>query len=344
MGNWVYDIEAENLWWSDEVYRIFGLHTKEFKPSYQAFLNSVHPEDRVFVNNTNKKIMKSGKSYSMDHRIVLPDGTIRTVHQECKTFKNEQNKPQKLRGIVQDITERKQAEEKLKAYQEQLLHAEKLSSIGKLSASIAHEINNPLFGIRNVLERTKMCVSLEEADERFIDMAISETDRIVKLTRRLNKFFSPTKEDKEPVQINRILEEIILLTQKELTDRSISLKTSFSGNLPEVSAVQDQIKQVALNLLQNAMDAIPETGGKINLSTYHKSSNVYFTVQDNGIGMNEETRKSIFEPFFTTKSNEEGTGLGLWVTHSIIQSHGGNIEVSTKSGEGTSFTISLPLI
>ena len=154
MGNWVYDIEIDELWWSDEVYRIFGLRPKEFNASYQAFLNTVHPEDREFVDATNKKILKQ-KNYSMDHRIVLPDGTIRTVHQECKTFYNEQGKPQKLRGIVQDITERKQAEEKLKTYQEQLLHAEKLSSIGKLSASIAHEINNPLFGIRNVLERTK---------------------------------------------------------------------------------------------------------------------------------------------------------------------------------------------
>jgi len=212
MGNWVYDIETDKLWWSDEVYRIFGLLSKEFKPTYQAFLNSVHPEDREFVDSTNKRIIKNEKSYSIDHRLVLPDGTVRTVHQEFKTFHNEQGKPQKLRGIVQDITERKQAEEKLKTYHEQLLHAEKLSSMGKLSASIAHEVNNPLFGIRNVLERTKMCIPLEEADERFIDMAISETDRIAKLTRRLNKFFSPTRENKELIQINRILEEIVVLT------------------------------------------------------------------------------------------------------------------------------------
>ncbi len=343
MGNWVYDIEMDKLWWSEEVYRIFGLPSNEFNPSYQGFMNTVHPEDRKFVDSTNKEIMKNKKNYSIDHRIVLPDGTIRTVHQECKTFYNEQKKPQKLRGIVQDITERKQAEEKLKIYQEQLLHAEKLSSIGKLSASISHEINNPLFGIRNVLERTKMCVPLEEADERFIDMAISETDRIAKLTRRLNHFFSPTRESKEPVQINRILEEIVLLTQKELEDRNISLKIQYSETLPEVSAVPDQIKQVALNLFQNAMDAIPETGGKISLSTYHQNSHLYFIVEDNGIGMDEETRKDIFEPFFTTKSKEEGTGLGLWVSQSIVQSHGGLIKVETQCSKGTCFTVSLPI-
>jgi PAS domain S-box-containing protein len=344
MGNWVYDIETDQLWWSEEVYRIFGLYPKEFEASYQAFLNKIHPEDREFVDNTNKKILDNKRTYSIDHRILLPDGTTRIVHQECKVFYNDQKKPQKLRGIIQDITERKLAEEKLKTYQEQLLHAEKLSSIGKLSASIAHEINNPLFGIRNVLERTRMCVPLEEADERFIDMAISETDRIAKLTRRLNKFFSPTREGKSPVQINLILEEIILLVQKELDDRSIRLKIHYKDTLPEVSAVPDQIKQVALNLLQNAMDAIPETGGEISLSTYLQDSHVCIKVIDNGIGMDEETRKDIFEPFFTTKSKEEGTGLGLWVTHSIVQSHGGIIEVDTQSGKGTSFTVSLPML
>ena len=344
MGNWVYDIDTDGLWWSDEVYRIFGLLPNEFNASYQAFLARVHPEDRKLVDSTNRDIMETRKTYSIDHRIVLPDGTIRTVYQECKTFYNEQGKPQKLRGIIQDITERKQAEEKLKIYQEQLLHAEKLSSIGKLSASIAHEINNPLFGIRNVLERTRMCVPLEEADERFIDMAISETDRIAKLTRRLNHFFRPTRENKEPVQINLILEEIVLLSQKELEDRNICLKIDYSDTLPEVSAIPDQLKQVALNLLQNAMDAIPETGGEISLSTYHKDSHLYFTIKDNGVGIDEETRKDIFEPFFTTKPKEEGTGLGLWVTHSIVQSHGGIIAMETQCGQGTSFTISLPIL
>jgi two-component system sporulation sensor kinase A len=344
MGNWVYDIEKNELWWSDEIYRIFGLLPKEFTASYQAFLNMVHPEDREFVDSTNKKILKNKKSYSMYHRIVLPDGTLRTVHQECKTFYNEQGKPQKLRGIVQDITERKQAEEKLKIYQKQLLHAEKLSSMGKLSASIAHEINNPLFGIRNVLERTKMCLPMKDEDERFIEMAISETDRIAKLIRRLNDFFSPTRENKEPVQINRVLEEIVLLAQKELADRNIRLKTHYSDVLPEVSAFPDQIKQVALNLFQNAMDAIPESGGEISLSTHHQDSHLYFTVKDNGIGMTEEIQKDIFEPFFTTKSKTEGTGLGLWVTHSIVQSHGGVIEVSSQCGKGTSFTVSLPML
>jgi len=128
-----------------------------------------------------------------------------------------------------------------------------------------------------------------------------------------------------------------------LDDRNISLKTQYGDTLPEVQAIPDQIKQVVLNLFQNAMDAIPKTGGEISLRTYCQNSDLYFTIKDDGIGMDEEIRKDIFEPFFTTKPKEEGTGLGLWVTHSIIQSHGGTIEIETQNGQGTSFTISLPI-
>jgi PAS domain S-box-containing protein len=343
LGSWVYNMSTHEIRMSNETHRIFETNPQAFQGTYKAFLKLIHPDDRQRVEASHQESFRTGKGHQIEYRIPLLDGAERIIYEESKVYLDDLDNPLKARGIVQDVTERKQAEEKLKLYQEQLLHAEKLSSMGKLSASIAHEINNPLFGIRNVLERTKMCVPLEEADERFIDMAISETDRIAKLTRRLNKFFSPTRENKEPVQINRVLEEIALLTQKELADRGICLKTHYSDALPEVSAVPGQIKQVALNLFQNAMDAIPETGGEISLSTYHQNSHLYFTVEDNGIGMNEETRRDIFEPFFTTKSKAGGTGLGLWVTHSIVQSHGGILEVETQYGKGTSFTVSLPI-
>lgn len=342
MGNWVYDLQKNALWWSDQVYRVFGLRPREFDASFQKFLDKVHPEDRELVNETHQKILEGQKNYSIDHRIIWPDGSVRIVHQECETFYDGHGKPQKLRGIVQDITERKLAEQKLKIYQEQLLHAEKLSSIGKLTASIAHEINNPLFGIRNVLERTRMCVTMTDSDEKFIEMAIGETDRIAKLIRRLSHFFGPAQEEKERVQINHLLKDIILLIHKELDDRDINLITRYCDALPEIFAMPDQIKQVALNLLQNAMDALPQTGGEIILTTWHEDSHLYFSVRDNGTGITEETQKEMFEPFYTTKSKMDGTGLGLWVTKGILQSHGGIIEVDSQLDQGTTFTISLP--
>jgi PAS domain S-box-containing protein len=344
LGSWVYNMSTHKIRMSKETLRIFETRPQAFQGTYKAFLKLIHPDDRQRVDASHQESFRTGKGHQVEYRIPLPDGTERIIFEESRVFLDDLDNPKKIRAIVQDITERKQAEEKLKSYQEQLLHAEKLSSIGKLSASIAHEINNPLFGIRNVLERTRMCVSLEEEDERFIDMAISETDRIAKLIRRLSKFFSPTRENKEPVQINRVLEEIVLLIQKELADRNIRLKTHYSDALPEVSAVPDQIKQVALNLLQNAMDAIPDTGGEIGLSTHQQDSNLYFTVRDNGSGMTEEIRKDIFEPFFTTKSKAEGTGLGLWITQGIVQSHGGTVEVNSQCGKGTFFTVSLPIV
>lgn len=344
LGSWVYNMSTQEIRMSNETLRIFETSPQAFKGTYKAFLKLIHPDDRQRVDASHQESFRTGKGHKVEYRVSLPDDTERIIFEESRVFLDDLDNPLKIRAIVQDITERKQAEEKLKIYQEQLLNSEKLSSIGKLSASIAHEINNPLFGIRNVLERTRMCVPLEEADERFIDMAISEVDRIAKLTRRLNCFFSPTRENKEPVQINQVLEETVLLAKKELEDRKIRLKIDYSDALPEVSAVPDQIMQVALNLFQNAMDAIPETGGVIKLSTRKKGSSLYFTVKDNGSGMTEEIQKDIFEPFFTTKSKTEGTGLGLWITQGIVQSHGGIIEVNSQHGKGSSFTVSLPIL
>jgi PAS domain S-box-containing protein len=336
LGSWVYNMANDEIRMSDEMVQIFGTSPQAFPIPYKVFLKLIHPDDRQRVADSHEESLRTGKGHKVEYRVLLTDGTERTVYEESKIFLDDLDNPLKVRGIVQDISERKKV-------QDQLIHAEKLSSIGKLSASIAHEINNPLFGIRNVLERTRMCVPLKEADERFIDMAISETDRIAKLTRRLNTFFRPTREHKELIHINRILEEITLLIHKELKDRKIKLQTHYAEILPEVMAVPDQIKQVALNLVQNAMEAIPESGGEIVLTTFHQDSHLYFSVADNGSGMTEDSRKNIFEPFFTTKSKTEGTGLGLWVTNGIVQSHGGGIEVHSECGNGTTFTVSLPI-
>jgi PAS domain S-box-containing protein len=344
LGSWVYNMSTHKIRMSNETHRIFGTSPHAFQGTYKAFLKLIHPDDRQRVDASHQESFRTGKGHKIEYRVPLPDANERIIFEESRVFLDDLDNPLKIRAIAQDITERKLAEEKLKIYREQLLNAEKLSSIGKLSASIAHEINNPLFGIRNVLERTRMCVPMEEADERFIDMAISETDRIAKLTRRLNYFFSPTRENKQPMQINQVLEETVLLAQKELADRNIRIKTHYSDGLTEVSAIPDQIMQVALNLFQNAMDAIPKTGGEISLSTHQQNSNLYFTVKDNGSGMTEEVQKNIFEPFFTTKPKEEGTGLGLWITHGIVQSHGGSIDVTSQSGKGASFTVSLPIL
>lgn len=240
-------------------------------------------------------------------------------------------------------SERQEVEKELKKYQEQLMHAEKLSLIGKLSASIAHEVNNPLFGIRNVLERTKLVVDMKPEDMNFIDMAIGETDRIANLIKRLNDFYRPTTGKMECLKIHQILDEIILLTRKELLKRNIKLETQFDDGLPMVTAVSDQIKQVMLNLIQNAMDASKKSGGRINIKTSHGNSLVKIQVQDNGIGMTPEITEQIFNPFFTTKSKVLGTGLGLSVSYGIIESHGGTIVVASTPGKGSSFTVSLPI-
>ena len=343
LGSMVHEVKTNKLRWSDETYRIFDLSRKEFKGTYEAFLETIHPDDQEWVHQTYQKALKEKNSYAIDHRIVLPDGSTRFIHTESKVFSDDRGKPLQIKCVVQDITDRKIAEQELKKYQEQLMHAEKLSSIGKLSASIAHEVNNPLFGIRNVLERTKLTVNMKPKDMNFIDMAISETDRIANLIKKLNDFYRPSSDKRERIDIHMVLNEIFLLTQKELSKRNIQLKTRFDQKLPPVTAVPDQIKQVMLNLIQNAMDALPKSGGKINIKTSKEDSLLKIQIKDNGMGMTPEVTEQIFHPFFTTKLKVVGTGLGLPVSHGIIQSHGGTIEVESTPGKGSIFTVSLPI-
>jgi signal transduction histidine kinase len=264
--------------------------------------------------------------------------------------------------VFTDITERKEFErqlreshelleqrvekrtEQLKTANSRLLHAEKLSAIGRLSASIAHEVNNPLFAIRNILAGIHRRVSLEEEDEELVRLAIEECDRIKRLILDLQSFNRPTSGVVAPVDIHPALDRITMLLRKELKNKKISLEKYYAPHLPAILAVEDQLKQVFLNLLNNAVDAVGDNGGKITVSTQVLSGNeVAIHFKDTGKGMGAEEMKQIFEPFFTTKTAVKGTGLGLSVSYGIVKRHSGRISVVSELGRGSAFTVFLPV-
>ncbi len=242
-------------------------------------------------------------------------------------------------SLEQRVTER--TIELQKTY-EQLLHAEKMSSIGKLSASFAHEFNNPLQGVKSIIQGVKKRVDLEQDEAELIDLAIKECNRMRDLIKDLQDFNRPTANRKVSIDIHATLDSILLLGKKEYATRKISIKKKYAKNLPLIVAVADQMKQVFLNLLNNASDACIN-GGIITIETDSFENNVVIRVHDTGCGITSANMEHIFEPFFTTKAVIKGTGLGLPVSHGIIKAHGGEITVDSEPGKGSIFSIILPI-
>jgi len=246
-------------------------------------------------------------------------------------------------GIFVDLEEQLKMERKLHTTQEQLLQSEKLAAMGRLTSQIAHELNNPLYGIMNTLELMKTEIPAGNKRRKLLEMSLSETVRVTDMLRKMLSFSKPDQEERAPVDINTILDEILLLHEKQLWEHSIKMVHSFADDLGKVHASKNQLRQVFLNLISNARDAMPE-GGRLTVATEGDDYFVHITVSDNGVGIKEEHLDLVFETFFTTKTDSvKGVGLGLSVCYGFIKDHGGDIKVDSRMGEGTTFSISLPV-
>lgn len=271
-----------------------------------------------------------------ENHILTKDKQHIAIDWSNTTFMSGANgKVEYIISIGIDITEERHL-------QEQLLHAEKLSAVGQLSASIAHEINNPLFGIRNVLVRLKEKGKLNSDNLEFTQLALQECDRIKRLIKDLQDFNRPTSGIMTQIDLHNTIDSMLMLTKKEMANKQIAVHKKYAGNLPNLLAIADQIKQVLLNLLGNAMEAC-SSGGQITISTNKSANHIIIKIADTGSGIKPDDLPHIFEPFFTTKSAVKGTGLGLSVSYGIIKRHNGKISVKNNPDQGATFTITLPL-
>lgn len=245
-------------------------------------------------------------------------------------------------GSFVDLRDRLKMERALRDTQEQLLQSEKLAAMGRLTSQIAHELNNPLYGIMNTLELLKTEIPADNKRRKILEMALSETIRLSDLLRKMLSFSKPDQEERHPVEINSVLDEILLLHEKQLKENDINIEVTFAEGLSLITASKNQLRQVFLNMVANARDAMPG-GGTLSVVTGSDADMVYVEISDTGTGIREEHLDKIFDSFFTTKGEVKGVGLGLSVCYGFIQDHGGDIEVKSQVGEGTTFTISLPV-
>ena len=232
--------------------------------------------------------------------------------------------------------------------QQVLFETEKLAATGRLAASIAHEINNPLEAVQNSLYLLGGGLAREAPERKYLDIARKETQRMSRILRQMLGFYKPGT-DMSPIDVNAIIDDAETLVAKRLRQNRIAFEKSLDRSAPLIRASADQIKQVLLNLFLNAAEAMP-SGGTLSVTTQYgleaergmPFDALRIEVRDSGVGMDLETQTRIFEAFFSTKT-QRGTGLGLWVSHSIVQGHGGTLKVRSRPGEGTTFVITLPV-
>lgn len=248
---------------------------------------------------------------------------------------------QKAHAQLEDRVKQKTAE--LKKTYDQLLHAEKLSAIGKLAASIAHEFGSPIVAIRLFIVNMLMRGRLKKGEDEMAAMAVDECDRIKGLIKNLQDFNRPTTGKLAAVNIHEILDSMILLCNKNFDQHQITIHRNYAPVLPDVLGVADQLKQVVLNLFNNSTQAMGDAGGSITITTHQVGDMIQIDVKDTGKGIKREHRDAIFQPFFSTKDEVEGTGLGLAVIYGIIKRHNGRIDVVSREGRGTTMSIRLPI-
>ena len=245
-------------------------------------------------------------------------------------------------GIFKDLRERLRIERELQKTQQALLQSEKLAAMGRLTSQIAHELNNPIYGIMNTLELLKTEIPPESKRRKILELSLSETQRLAEMLRNMLSFSKPEEEKRRPIKMNELIEGILLVMEKQMRESNIKVETFFDDEIPEVMASTNQMRQVMLNMLKNAKEAMPK-GGTLTVKTSKEVNKVLIHIQDTGVGIPEEIRDKIFEAFFTTKQKVKGVGLGLSVCYGIIKDHGGEIKVESEEGKGTTFRIRLPI-
>ncbi|MBI3764854.1 MAG: GAF domain-containing protein, partial [Chloroflexi bacterium] len=228
----------------------------------------------------------------------------------------------------------------LRQTQAQLIQTEKVAAIGRLTASIAHEVNNPLQSIHNCLRLASENRLSPERQHEYLVMAGTEVTRLMEIVRRMLEFYRPAAAERAAVPVNALIEDVLALTGKQVRDARVELRRDLAAGLPMVSVVPNHLRQVFLNLILNAVEAMP-AGGTLKIATASHDGDLRIRFEDSGGGIPASDLSKIFEPFFTTKDG--GTGLGLSVTYGIVAAHGGWIDVESEAGRGTAFTVHLPV-
>jgi PAS domain S-box-containing protein len=347
-GSWAWGVAGRDaVHLSEEWYRIYGFDPEQGPPAREERLQRVHPEDRTRWQGTIDRAIAEKSGYEVEFRILLPGGTVKYIHTVGHPVLNASGDLVQFVGSSMDITQRKLAEEALRQAQADLAHVSRVTTMGELTASLAHEVNQPIAAAvtdANTCLRwlTRDHPDLEEAREAASRMAKDAT-RAAEIISRVRLLFKKGTVQRELVDVNEVIREMIVLLRSELTRYSISVQTDLAAHLPQVTGDRVQLQQVFMNLMLNGIDAMKEMNARGELtikSQQTEKGELLISVSDIGVGLPPKQADQIFDAFFTTKLH--GTGMGLSISRSIIESHGGRLWAADNTTRGASFYLILP--
>ncbi|MBA1144428.1 PAS domain-containing protein [Mesorhizobium neociceri] len=347
MGNLSWHVTSGEIIWSEQLYRIF-----EFEPdtviTLDRMASRVHPEDMPMIVNTVERAQRGDREFECQPRIVLPDQSVKYLHLIAHRAGCHGDGQIEYIGAVLDITQRRLSEEALEKLRSELAQVTRIMSLGALTASIAHEVNQPLAGI---ITNASTCLRMLASDPPNVDGAqetarrtIRDGKRAADVIARLRALFTKRAVTSEPVDLNDAAQEVVALLSADLQRNRVTLRIELADELPMVAGDRVQLQQVIMNLLRNAADAMSDIKDRPRLlqvrTAGDEDGQVRLTVRDAGIGFSPEGAERLFEAFYTTKS--DGMGIGLSVSRSIIERHNGRLWAQANDGPGATFAFSIP--
>jgi PAS domain S-box-containing protein len=347
-GSWVWQVDGRDaMHLSEEWYRIYGHEPAQGTPAWEQRLQRVHPEDRTKWQGAIERAIAGESDYEVEFRILLPSGAVKHIHTVGHPVLNASGELVQFVGSSTDITERKRAEEALRQAQAELARVSRVTTMGELTASLAHEVNQP---ITAAVTDANTCLRWLTRDHPDLEEAREAASRIVKdavrasdIINRMRSLFKKESLQRGLVDVNEVIREMTVLLRSEATRYSISMRTELSEGLPNIMGDHVQLQQVLMNLMINGIEAMKDVAGPRELavkSQRAEDEQLMVSVSDTGVGLPPQQAHQIFDSFFTTK--RDGTGMGLRISRSIVESHGGRLWAADNSPRGASFHLTLP--
>jgi PAS domain S-box-containing protein len=348
-GSFGWKISSGELFWSEESFRIFG-YDRTTKPSLELITQRTHPTDIARVRHVIDRASRDGKDWEIEHQLLMPDGSIKSVHVVARAMRDQTSGAVEFVGAIMDVSAAKRAELELRQAQAELAHISRVTTVGELTASIAHEVNQPITG---VVTNAEAALRWLKAEPPNVDKIREVLGEIVKdgmragdVLHRIRALIKKTPPRMARVDVNEAVLDVTTLTRTEMLRHGVSLHTELATDLPLIEGDRIQLQQVILNLTLNAVEAmsgVDDGAREIRISTRREASNgVLVTVRDFGPGLEPKSVDRLFEAFYTTKP--DGLGMGLAICRSIIEAHGGRLWATANEPRGAVFQFTLPLL